>query len=186
MPIFPIPILGTFLLVRAIIDPLMRFATRDNRTHILVNGALFLLALPSIYLFEYGTPGLMLAMFGWSVRQSQDKSPVMPEDRLHQQMGWSAINFLFWETLTFNFDRVHSAVLSAGVLGTLCVLMYFRSREFPRFAKPSMAPLRWILQFGGRWTLEIYVAHVIIFQTIASLMDPARFPAFTFVLYPQG
>jgi hypothetical protein len=186
MPVLPVTILATFLAIRAGLDRLMRFATRDARTHIIVNFILFLLAVPSIYLFEYGTPGLMLAMFGWAVRQSQDKNPAVPAERLHQQMGWSAVSFLFWETLTFNFCQAQSGVMSVGVLLTLCALTFFRPREFPLFGRRALAPVRLGLQFCGRWTLEIYVAHIILFQTIASIVSPDRFPPFTFVLFPQG
>ena len=186
MPILAVTILGTFLLARRCIDPAMRVTLASERNFWLVNALLFIFALPSFYVFEYGTLGLLLAMFGWMARARQDGNPLATEQRLHQQMTCSAASFVIWQTMTFAFGQLEMMALSAGTLAIAALLLFFRAREFSGWNGPVLMPLKALLQFCGRWTLEIYVAHVIAFQTIASIVDPHRFPAFHLQLFIAG
>ena len=38
----------------------------------------------------------------------------------------------------------------------------------------------------GRYTLEIYVAHLLLFKALGAMIDPERFQLFDWKLVPEG
>jgi hypothetical protein len=73
--IFPLNILVTILMVRIVIDLYMK-GTMKN-TLLFWTGALVLtcLIVPSMTLMQYGTLGLLLAVFGWLIRNTEEQDP---------------------------------------------------------------------------------------------------------------
>ena len=74
--ILPLNILFAIIIVRSVIDTVMRMAMSNREYFMLTIIALFFLVLPSIFIFEYGTLGVLWAMTGYICRH-------------HKEIGWS-------------------------------------------------------------------------------------------------
>ncbi len=181
LPIFPVNILISFLLIRFTIDKLMGHVIAKPAIFWAVNLGLLLFALPSLLVVDYGTEGMSIAMLGWIIRQHQSGNPLATQDKAYAQGLCAAINYIFWETVSFGFNQGEMVVLSLLIIPILFMLMFFRPAAFPVFDAGILAPLKGALQFCGRWTLEIYVIHILVFQTLASYIDPERFPPFRLI-----
>lgn len=185
MPILPANIAATFLLIRMMIDRLMLYVTAKPENFWQINGCMILLVLPTYFLFEYGAHGFYFAMLGWLVRKHYEGSPLTSRDRINAQFLFTVSVYIFWETVTFLFSRFEMFALSAWIVPIIWTATYFRPLEFPALNARYLIPVKALLQFCGRWSLEIYVVHVMVFQAIATFTDPARFPAFHFMLLPK-
>lgn len=185
LPIFPLSILMSFLLIRYGLDKLMAYVMSKPECFWQINFCFVLIVIPTSFLFEYGVQGVSIAMLGWMVRRWQEKDPHITKDIVHTQFLFSILNYIFWECITFGFNKDEMFVLSFFIISIMGGMIFFRDTRFPGFSSPVFMPFRWLLQFGGRWTLEIYIIHILIFQTLATFTDPVRFPAFHFLLFPK-
>jgi hypothetical protein len=182
MPIFPVSILAGFLLIRAGLDGMMARAVTSRWAFPQANLCLAILAFPTSMLVEYGTAGVPFAMAGWLARR-QEQGDKAGEERLALQILLAVLLYIAMETLTFSLRGIPLIALGIEMIVVSALLMLFRPRVFPAFNRTALLPLKLMLQFCGRWTLEIYVVHLLLFQTAASILDPTRFPALTFRVF---
>jgi hypothetical protein len=75
------------------------------------------------------------------------------------------------QAVVFGFSQQQIGVLGAGGLAVVGCLYFFRPQEFPGWPKALVAPLR----IMGRYTLELYVAHIVLFVGLAAWLSPGRF-----------
>lgn len=180
--ILPMSILATIIFMRVVIDPVMERALRDYEILLGIALVAFFLALPAGFLWEYGTSGLLFAMFGWFMRNP---------DRVSYRMKWvvegfvllfCVVGFGFLQMFLFHFDRSQSIALFAGLAIVCAGLYFFRPLTFPSLTSSLPGPVVWLLQLMGRRTLEIYVIHLIIFKFVALMIGDPRFGWFDFSL----
>ncbi len=174
--VIPVNVLGTMILIRLVIDPVMRAVTRNFEAFMAFSVLLLLLALPSYALTEYGTHGLLLAMFGYIVRHK----PQIPGFRENMSLSnafcmFTVFTFTGLQALSFGFGQAEFIVLGIGIAAVCLVLNGFRPMEFPKLTQKLPVFLVAPLQFLGRWTLEIYVAHLILFKILGVIYQPERF-----------
>lgn len=181
MPVFPTNALVTIILIRVLLDPLMRFAGKGVGPLIQTMVMLAVLALPTSFLTEYGTMGLLFALFGYIVRH-KDTFMGGRDIRLPVMLA-CFFTFALLQEMVFGFTQPAFLFMAGGTLGTCLLMMVFRPMEFPRLSARIPAIFKAPIQFMGRRTLEIYIVHLLLFKGLAAILNPATFPLFHFRLF---
>lgn len=178
MSLLPLNILGTIILVRLLIDPLMNFSLQREILFWPVFFILALLSLPSNAAAEYGTMSLILAAFGWLVRRRTEY-----EGELKALFIFALLSFVVSQFFLFAFTQAQVVVLGIGCMAVMGALYYFEARSFPNLTRKLPGAVAALLRLGGRRTLEIYVLHLILFKGLALWLAPERFTLFDWKLF---
>ncbi len=176
------PILFTFVLIRLCITRLGSWATESIWAFLVI--IIVLAALNSVtgLFFEYGTYGFICAIFGY-MRRHKDELEVP---------SWLMLSFIAFMVLFSTwFQIIYLPLLPLGAyLGIVAgrgimfyALYHFRPVNWPDLKKyaPGLTP---VLRFCGRWTLEIYVIHMLILKAVFTAMHPELVNLFQFRLLP--
>ncbi len=177
--IFPLNILATILIVRLTLNTLMDFAMENPRNFWSLCAVMMVLILPTIFLFEYGSEGFLLAMVGYLVRRKDKISGWL----IDLFMLFAFLTFILAETVIFGFDRDMVILMSAGVIAVFIVLLYFQSEEFPKLTRTLPVYVTKSIQLFGRHTLLIYVGHLVLFKIIALALFSERFQLFNWSFF---
>jgi peptidoglycan/LPS O-acetylase OafA/YrhL len=125
-----------------------------------------------------------MAMFGWLVRNQHE---IPHGERLTQQyFFFSLATFVIIQTMFFGFEQNEIPVLGGGILLVMCMLMFFRPLTLAGTGEGIKGVLLAPVRFMGRYTLEIYVAHLLLFKALGAMIDPERFSLFDWKLVPEG
>lgn len=170
--IFPMNVLVTMVAIRLLIDPLMTAILKDRRRIWPVSAILVCLALPTYVLFEYGFLGLIIAISGYLVRR---REKIADEKLVINYMIFASVVFVIIQQLTFGFSPNQFLFMAVGTSLVCMCLFHFSSQTYPRLTQASPGILTAALQFMGRHTLEIYIAHLMLFKFAALLMGDERF-----------
>ncbi|QQG37043.1 MAG: hypothetical protein HYS17_04570 [Micavibrio aeruginosavorus] len=173
MGFLPLNILATMIILRLALDPVMAGVLQGRRYIWQISAIFLFLVLPSSYLFEYGTLAFIMAMYGWLVRhQSEYEGGVI----LRQRFFFLAIgSFVFLQSVFFAFDQPQMMALSIGILFVMALLTVFRPMTFAGTGQGGLGILFAPVRFLGRYTLEIYVAHLLLFKALGVWLYPDRF-----------
>jgi hypothetical protein len=179
LSIFPLNALFTIILIRLVIDPLMKGASRNAEVFLVVSTILLFLILPSYMATEYGTQGIITAMFGYILRNR----PTIPGFKSDTALAsgfclFTILNFIGIQQLIFGFDMAQMLFLFTGTFVVCTILYFFEPVDFPKLTSLTPELIRAGIQFMGRRTLEIYVAHLILFKFLGMLTQPERFRLF--------
>ena len=125
--------------------------------------AFIILAVPTGYVFEYGTVAFLFAMFGYAVRNKDELG-------IH-----NVIRIIFCITVPIVAAMVQNYVFkfsfpkNVTCIILLCamsfIMFHFKRDEYPRLTEMLPKPVTALIQFGGRYTLEIYVIHLLAIKT---------------------
>lgn len=177
--IFPLNTLFSIILIRLLIDPLMRGVLRSAETFIAICTILVFLIIPSYSLCEYGAQGLLMAMLGYVVRNRPKIEDIKNTEMFIKLFAvFSFAHYFVLESILFGMTTPQVLVF-AGALFVVCAMLYrFKPMEFPKLTEklPGFAVSG--IRFMGRRTLEIYVAHLILFKFLGMFVDPTRFQPF--------
>ena len=182
MTIFPVNILWTIIVIRLVLDPLMKRLLKDEvsykRLFWVVMTVLAVLGAPLVLVTEYGTQGLIFAAAGYLCRKKYDMregsagSIFMTKDIVSHLFVFSIFIFVISQILMFGFQGYEIVALAIGTMIVVVGLYSFRPAEiqmgFLRFIVP-------FLQIMGRQTLWIYVGHTLLFRIVATYISPERF-----------
>lgn len=175
--IFPLNALFTIIMIRLVLDFTMRVVTINVETLLLVTSVLIIAEIPSFLATEYGTQGLVTAMFGYMIRHRPTIKGINKETSLTQGFALiTAISFIAVQQILFGFAIPQLALMGAGTLLICWILYRFSPVEFPSLTEKTPMPLRWAVRFMGSKTLEIYVAHLVLFKFLGVWLSPERFP----------
>ncbi|WP_435641261.1 TraX family protein [Micavibrio aeruginosavorus] len=174
--LIPFNILFTMLVIRLAIDPLMRGVTRAGTQALWAVAVIcFFAYLPTAFVLEYGTQGVLLAMFGWFMRHREEGAyGAVPEAIVQNYVIFAAVSFVLIQTVSFGFSQHQMMALATLVLPVFGALYLFKPMNFPRLTT-VIGPLAGLVRFTGRWTLEIYVGHLVILNVIGVILFPDRF-----------
>lgn len=176
MTIFPLNILATMIVVRLSIDVIMDRALVSKKLFWPVMVVLLAAVLPTSMAVEYGSQAILMAAFGYLVRwREQLKYPEL----VSQYFVFALATFVFTQAAMFAFSETEALALSFGILTVMGGLFFFRPVTYPRLTA-GLGPLAALFRFTGRYTLEIYVAHLILFK--AALLLNGRLTAFDWKL----
>lgn len=183
MTIFPLNILVTILFVRLVLDLYMKIVSRHWALFFAGGLLLLLLSLPSLLIIDYGTQGLILAVFGYVVRRAQD-DPHRRLTEIFPCLVFSAAFYTLMQWVVFHFSGLPGLVLLAGTVAVLLMLVDFRPATFPRAALILSRPGVWLLQMTGRHTLLIYVGHLLVIKALGLWLLPHSFHFLGWSLLP--
>ncbi len=180
--LLPLSILATMLFLRIVIDPVMERALRNYEVLLGIGLIAFFLTLPAGYLWEYGTSGLLFAMFGWFMRNRERVNYSVKGVVELFVLVFCVAGFGMLQIFLFQFDRLQSIALITGLAIVCAGLYFFRPAIYPRLTGSMPSPLVWLIQILGRRTLEIYVLHLVAFKFAALLSGDPRFGWFDFTI----
>ncbi len=137
---------------------------------------LFFLSFPSAILVEYGAIAMSIVLVGYIVRHKED---IYRRIEKKYVIIYVASSFAaFYLILGINMPSI-DANQALFMLGGFAILAFILWRFEPviyvdadKFMAPSFISL---FKFLGRRTLEIYIAHLLMFRAIAMYYDPERF-----------
>lgn len=165
MAMFPITILVTILLCRLALDPLMDFLRRQPQALYPVMAVIFVCGFPTFPFFEYGAMAMLPVIAGYIVRNRAALG--YSQNQVLQCAGIVALLYAFVQAFVFFiFPPPLRAVVMVGTLMLMLFLTGFQLYEYPKLTK-ALGPLAALLRFCGRRTLEIYVAHLVLFKALA-------------------
>lgn len=181
--ILPLNILVTMLVIRVVIDPIMAHSQRTPQGLWQVSVMLLLLVFPSSYAFEYGTLAIIMAIFGWLVRNQHEYPDGVRQT--HRFYFFALLSFVILQSMFFGFQNNEIIVFGVGTLVVMGGLLLFKPVVFSGTGEGLQGIITAPLRFMGRWTLEIYVAHLLLFKALGVYTQPDRFPLFDWKLVPQ-
>ncbi len=163
--VFPLNILALMIVMRLTLDGLARIVFKNKEGLFYSFLILSILALPLYMLIEYSTLGVLLALLGYAARHRGETclGPVAEKIYFTAVMTIVASSQIF----IFHFLGVLGYSAFAGFMAVGVMLYLFKPQEYPVLTSRMPFPFRWVLQFCGRYSLEIYVVHVIAFAAIA-------------------
>jgi hypothetical protein len=166
--VFPLNILFTMIFIRLILDPVAKFALKTPQNLAITIVLIFMTSFHTFFLFEYGSVGLLVALFGYAVR-NQNKGLVMhPEKYRIDVLYWASLALLVViQGIFFTFDRGQFAVMTLGTAGVLYILQHLRPHEHQDLANTLGPAITDIIQLLGRHTLAFYVIHLTLFRMSA-------------------
>lgn len=181
MPILALNIIITIILVRLVLDGTIEFALMGRQNMFLIIMALGITVLPTVFLFDYGTQALLFAMFGYMVRHQSRLR--FSNEMIILFMGVAFTIYVSYQKLIMGMDTTEAFTMGAGVFLICLMLTQFRSKEYPEITKKMPTVLTSPIKIMGRYTLEIYVMHLLLFKAIGLLYFPERFQLFNWSLF---
>jgi hypothetical protein len=176
MWVFPLNVLFSMLVVRLLIDNVMKACKTSGETFFAISVSVLLLTLLTDSYWEYGTEGLLMAMFGYIMKNRPEVGDIDNPQLVPKLFAlFSLGQFILIQGVLFNFDLTQMIVLSAGLFVVNYILFFFRPMEFAGLTRKLPAFAVSGVQFLGRRTLEIYVAHLILFKFLMMAVEPGRF-----------
>ncbi|MCE7888054.1 MAG: hypothetical protein DYH13_11215 [Alphaproteobacteria bacterium PRO2] len=166
--VMPFNILFTLAAVRVAMPYLERAAFSSRAAFIALFAGLCAFSIPTSYVLEYGTMGALWALYGAHCRREPGHERAGAQALLLGAMV--AVSFLFQALTLPVMDGNHNFGLGVGLACLFVVLLGFVPERWsapPVFALP--------LQVLGRWTLEIYVFHLVAFRILAFFLYPGKY-----------
>lgn len=170
--LFPLNALVTIALIRVLIDPFMETMLK-SKVHLWgVSIVLILIVIPSGLACEYGTLGLITAIFGYLVRNKDEIETITngrfgPRDVTYYML-FALFAFVSIQQLSFMFTTEQFLFMAIGTAVVRIFLLYFDMATYPRLTKAVGVIPRYFIQICGRRTLEIYVVHLLILKFVAA------------------
>lgn len=184
MTVFMLNILITIILVRLVLDPVMKFALKSNVKFWLAAFVILVLALPTWLVTEYGAIGLLLAMFGYLVRHKRE-GVTEDKKRIDTFMAFTGLAFIAFNIVLLlmpDITPIQIGVLAAGTFAVMIWLTYFKPETYPDLTAKMPSLVVGLLHIGGRRTLEIYVIHLLLFKFAALFLFPDKYGLFEWSL----
>lgn len=178
--ILPLTILATILVCRALIDPVMAQVKRRPYLLYPLFAVLFFSQLFTDMALEYGSLAMGFVIFGYAVRHKED-DPYLKSQLFTIAMTCVTLHGLLQIYYYFGtyFDQFHKIAVMAGLTGVCLALMRFKPVEYPELTARIPRPLTTLVQFFGRHSLLLYVAHVALFRFIMLWADVPGYTLFT-------
>lgn len=171
--VFAFNVLVTIVAVRLVIDPVMAFLLRSRYLFWLSLILLALFYIPTNWVSEYGSLALLCAIVGYVTRhraQLFERTFVTKTD-YHGALVFMIVAITILQTSVFGFAFVQTAFLAVFVSAlTVALVTMDPAGRAPYVPQNGSFPAARILRFCGRHTLEIYVAHLLIFKVAALVL----------------
>jgi hypothetical protein len=161
--ILPINILLNVIFIRYVLDGVLARMRKSFSNALEIWVLIVLLALPTSFISDYGIIGLAVAIFGAMVRENEGKAAAMPSSMVTSGLA-ACVLYCALIFLTFDFTFVQNGVAMVFVGLVFVGLAFFRPAEWalPSVSLPHIMVR--FFQFCGRYSLEIYVVHLLIFK----------------------
>jgi hypothetical protein len=163
--VFPMNALVTIIALRFTIDPIVGVILRSRYIFGLSSVFMALFYFATNLVIEYGTLAVMFAVVGYLTRH-KDKVMEVTFVTNKDYIGFAIVTFVafcLFQNAQFSFDDIQFAVMSILTILCMGILMTIRPMTFPQIKGRVMVCA---LQYCGRNTLDIYVAHLLVFKVL--------------------
>jgi hypothetical protein len=161
--ILPASILPVVLAIRLVLDRVLLKMGRGVSDTLEVWCLILLLALPTALMSDYGAVGLAVALYGAYVRRLSE-GRVHPRAAILTGVGaYGLYGALMW--ISFEFSVVQ--FVAALALSALSFAALYRFRPVSWEAVRLPGPVSGFFKVCGRYSLEIYVLHLVAFKVAA-------------------
>jgi hypothetical protein len=164
--VLPINILVTILCIRLILDQTIDWGLIRLSGFLQISALIFLLALPLVFVIDYGAVALSIALYGAAMRRCADGQAVFKDAPIIT----GVMAFIFYCVLMiviFGFSAPQGQAVLVGCGLVFLGLYFFKPAQYPCFTAKAPKIVVALLQFCGRRTLEIYIVHLLIFKALA-------------------
>ena len=163
--VFAMSALVTIIFLRLIIDHVMDYITRTRYIFILCVILLTFATFAADLIVEYGTMALLFAIAGFMVRH---KARVMELTFITSKDFYGYLiyvvgAFCVLQNARFGFTEIQFIVMSLLTCVVMYLLVTMKPMTFPQIKDIAVKKF---LQYCGRNTLDIYVAHLVVFKVI--------------------
>ncbi len=183
MSLLPLNVLPTMIFIRLLLDKTMAYCLKSSWHLWLTATALLVISLPTYIITEYGTLGLILAMYGYMVRH-RDSNVKITKALVQNFMVFTIITFLIMQQATFSFSKIQMTLCGLGIFIICYSLLNFQGKTYPLLTQKLPNFIHSSLHFCGRYTLEIYVVHLTLFKIAALMMGMKGYELFHLKLLP--
>ncbi len=180
--VFPQSILLSIVLIRLGLDRMARAFFSSPYVMFCSLFTLYAFAYPSGILFDYGTLGVLFALCGYACRH-RDVLPIGVSYR-YVLLGLVAIMYGTYEAAFFRFTVPQGLILLAGMAGITVLFEKFRAVSFSTLTTTLPSVVTRLIQFMGRYTLEIYVVHLVALRIIAGILHGDKQHWFHLKIFP--
>jgi TraX protein len=180
MPILAFNALVSIALIRVSIDYIMKYLLYRQIYVWLFAALMFVLVIPTDFVTEYGAQGMLVAMYGYLVR---NKDQITHKDITINFMMFSFVTFIIYQQLMFGFSWGAFLFMAVGTFIVRYYLLTFSLKTYPALGRKLPVLASALLQFCGRYTLEIYVVHLLLFKFMALALGMEGFSFLDFKIY---
>lgn len=181
--ILPLNILVTIIIIRLVLDRTASYMLSDKSRMIAVGAVLFFAMPISWFFLDYGTAGLMVALFGYLIRR-QEEDDRITKDTLQEWGMFSLASFLLITYFGFlNFPLAQKWFVGLTLPLVFIALSRFKPAIYPGLTERLPSVLVRFIQFGGRRSLEVYVFHILLFKLIGCFLGLNRLGLFEWQWY---
>lgn len=162
---FPLNILWGIILVRLVLDKAAGYAISEKQRMIALIVVIVVSFLPTMFLFDYGSFCLMMALLGYIMRHRND-NPALNKDYVFGFTLSVLIIYFLGTLLLFEFDTAQTYFVGGGFIALAYIFYIFRPQEFPMLTFQMPIAARVFIKIGGRHSLEVYVGHLLLFRLL--------------------
>ncbi len=179
--VLPLSILVSFMLIRLFLDRTASIMLYKNSLWLW--GGVVVLAMlwwpTRQYVCEYGTVGLLLALYGYALRHREKLS----DKTLEHIMLASLVFLILSQSLVFEFSPVEFLVMALSCFIGFALMYFFEPRTYADLIGKVPKIAVFLLKMGGRRTLEIYVVHLVVFRVLALLLETKDYAWFQWHIF---
>lgn len=148
---------------------------------------LLFLYFPTQILFEYGALAMLMVLFGFMVRNKEQLSERIAQKYMLMFAGASFLTFYVALGVALpSVSDMQALFMFVGFAVLAIGLWHFKPVVFPQARGFMAGSFIALFQFMGRRTLEIYVAHILIFRGIAMVLYPDTYGFMQWSIAPPG
>jgi hypothetical protein len=174
--VLPVNILFSIIIVRLVLDYCAGLMFHSAAMLWVVPSLLIIMAVPTNIMFEYGALGIMVAMMGWMLRHRAEKPAV--RRALPLFTAATILTHVMMTFLVFSFTALETKLMPLVFFATYGLMFLFGAKSYPVLTKKLPKLVVLALQFMGRYSLYIYVFHIVLFMFFALWRNPEKFQLF--------
>jgi hypothetical protein len=167
-PLLPLNILYTIIAVRLVLDRMASVVFRHWEVMLYAVIALSVLTWPTMAIIEYGALGLLLALCGYAVRHQESLGVSIMTQRSY--ILFVTTFYFLIQNFLFQFPDAESKTAAFSIGVAILMMCFFKPLNLVGWTERLPRPVTGMLQFSGRYTMEIYVIHLILFKLAAALL----------------
>ena len=166
-PLLPLNILFTIIAVRLILDRMANVVFHSWEVMLYAVLALSVLVWPTMVFLEYGAMGLLLALCGYAIRHKDSLGVSVTAQRSY--ILFVTVFYFLSQNFMFQFPDAEGEVAAVTIAGVMLLMCFFKPLNLVDWTEKLPRPITGMLQFSGRYTMEIYVIHLIAFKLAAAI-----------------
>ncbi len=180
--ILPFNIIATMIAFRLLLDPMMAVIQRKPQALYPICFIFFLIGFPSAMVLEYGSMAMLLVMAGYFTRNRES----LPYDKTEYVMFClmaAGLYILYQTKVFFPFSLPQEILVWAGIMGVMLLCMCFRPIAYTDLTAKMPIPIAAFFRVCGRYSLEIYVLHLLAFKAYGIAIGQIRVEYFNFHIF---